>query len=78
MNSLLSERERRAIESITSRKHQLLEGVAEEVLVDEEEGLFLPEVVMEEEAPAASKASKPADGAWANPGTASTGDDTPF
>ncbi|MFM2351547.1 MAG: hypothetical protein RL096_28 [Actinomycetota bacterium] len=30
------------------------------------------------EAPAASKASKPADDAWANPGTASTGDDTPF
>lgn len=29
-------------------------------------------------APAASKASKPADDAWANPGTASTGDDTPF
>ncbi|MEY4424216.1 MAG: hypothetical protein RLZZ258_1319 [Actinomycetota bacterium] len=30
------------------------------------------------DAPAASKASKPADDAWANPGTASTGDDTPF
>ena len=29
-------------------------------------------------APAAPKASKPADDAWANPGTAAAGDDTPF